>query len=64
MCGEADERFAELVAAFPRLLEAEIRKPYQEGGLWVVRPDGYVALATKAGDWDGVGRYCARVAGK
>jgi 2-polyprenyl-6-methoxyphenol hydroxylase-like FAD-dependent oxidoreductase len=64
VCGDADERFAELVAALPRLLEAEIRKPYQEGGLWVVRPDGYVALATKAGDWDGVGRYCERVAGK
>jgi len=27
------------------LVEAEVRTPYREGGVWLVRPDGYVAVA-------------------
>ncbi len=62
VCGDPDEKFAELAARFPAVLEATLRKPYAEGGLWVVRPDGYVGLAARAGDWDLVAAYVERVA--
>ncbi len=50
--GEAREDFAGLVARYPELLEAEVRAPFHAGGLWLVRPDGYVVVATHDGDWD------------
>ena len=38
-------------------LESALRKPYHESGIWLVRPDGYVALSAKAGNWGEVERY-------
>jgi hypothetical protein len=35
-----------LVERFPALVAAEIRPPLQDG-IWLVRPDGYVACAAK-----------------
>jgi len=43
------------------LLETAVREPFHSDGLWLVRPDGYVALAAKAGDWDAVDKYLARI---
>jgi hypothetical protein len=40
-----------------KLLEPALRKPYHEGGIWLVRPDGYVALSAKAGSWGEVEKY-------
>jgi hypothetical protein len=59
---EGEEEFSRMTAKYPDLLELSLRKPYQAGGLWVVRPDGYVALATRAGDWEAVAEYFQRVA--
>jgi hypothetical protein len=59
--GEASEKFAKLVAQYPHVLEPSLRKPYRDGGLWLVRPDGYVALSAKAGDWDAVTAYLGRI---
>jgi 2-polyprenyl-6-methoxyphenol hydroxylase-like FAD-dependent oxidoreductase len=39
------------------ILEPTLRRPYHSGGLWLVRPDGYVALAANAGDWDSLIGY-------
>ena len=36
-----------LLSKYPNLVEASPRKQYADGGIWVVRPDGYVALAAK-----------------
>ncbi len=33
------------------LLETEIRKPPDEKGIWLIRPDGYVAATAHAEDW-------------
>jgi hypothetical protein len=42
---------ADLLERFPELLESEAR-PTPEGGLiLLVRPDGYIGFAGKAGDW-------------
>ena len=37
---------SDLVAKFSRVLDPDIRVPASPGGLWLVRPDGYVACST------------------
>jgi hypothetical protein len=46
-----------LIAKYSSLLEATPREPFHQDGLWLVRPDGYVALATQSNRWDEVARY-------
>ena len=48
---------AELIAKYPHLLEFKLREPFDRSGLWLVRPDGYVALATRHDQWDEVAKY-------
>ena len=48
---------ADLRARFGSLLEPSLREPFTADGLWVVRPDGYTALAAKSGDWRAVANY-------
>jgi 2-polyprenyl-6-methoxyphenol hydroxylase-like FAD-dependent oxidoreductase len=36
----------DLVKQFPRLLEPQVRPPLEPNGIWLVRPDGYVASST------------------
>jgi hypothetical protein len=36
-----------LLAKYPALLESSVRTPYAKQSIWLVRPDGYVALAVK-----------------
>ncbi len=38
---------AELVTKFSGLLDPEIRPPLNNGGFWLVRPDGYVACSSR-----------------
>lgn len=39
-----------------------MRRPFEKSGLWLVRPDGYVAVATKSRDWLTVLNYLDRYA--
>jgi 2-polyprenyl-6-methoxyphenol hydroxylase-like FAD-dependent oxidoreductase len=48
---DADEETAQLIARYRNLLETEVRAPFHSGGLWLVRPDGYVAVAAGGDDW-------------
>lgn len=52
---------ANLLAAHPALLEPKSRTPVDPAGLHLVRPDGYVALTAKAGDWQAVKSYLDKV---
>ena len=61
--GHAEEGSAFLIAKHGDLLEAETRAPFAEEGIWLVRPDGYVAMTAKRGDWSKVGAYVNWVAG-
>jgi 2-polyprenyl-6-methoxyphenol hydroxylase-like FAD-dependent oxidoreductase len=56
-----DGRGSELIAKYPSLLEPTLREPFREDGLWLVRPDGYVALATRPNQWDEIARYLDRM---
>jgi 2-polyprenyl-6-methoxyphenol hydroxylase-like FAD-dependent oxidoreductase len=60
---DAKEYFAALIAQYPNLLEPVLRQPFRTGGLWLVRPDGYVALSTSARDWPDLQDYLARITG-
>jgi hypothetical protein len=46
-----------LIEKYSDLLETSLRAPFERDGLWLVRPDGYVALATRHGRWDEIERY-------
>jgi hypothetical protein len=35
---------ADLVGRFPELLDGNVRPPFHDGGIWLVRPDGYLRL--------------------
>jgi 2-polyprenyl-6-methoxyphenol hydroxylase-like FAD-dependent oxidoreductase len=65
VCAEEDgDNYATLVSRYPDLLEAGVRRPFSEGGMWLVRPDGYVAVATKRGDWDLFGAFLHKITGR
>jgi len=51
-----------LLSKYPNLVEPSPRKQYADGGIWIVRPDGYVALATKHDTWNDVDAYLSRLA--
>jgi 2-polyprenyl-6-methoxyphenol hydroxylase-like FAD-dependent oxidoreductase len=46
---------ADLLERFPRLLDREVRPPLRDGGIWLVRPDGY--LACSSSDTGAVAKY-------
>jgi 2-polyprenyl-6-methoxyphenol hydroxylase-like FAD-dependent oxidoreductase len=46
---------ADLIRKFETLLDPDIRLPFDKGGIWLVRPDGYVACSSR--DADIVARY-------
>jgi 2-polyprenyl-6-methoxyphenol hydroxylase-like FAD-dependent oxidoreductase len=54
---DKDDMPGTLMEKNAKWLEPALRKPYHEGGIWLVRPDGYVALSAKAGSWGEVERY-------
>jgi hypothetical protein len=42
---EENEGTADLIAQFKGLLDAQVRAPLSKEGIWLVRPDGYVACS-------------------
>ena len=44
------EAVAGLLREHKDLLESTVRPPFSDGGMWLVRPDGYVACTAKDGD--------------
>ena len=52
-----------LAARYRDLLEPDIRPPFSRDGIWLVRPDGYVALVAGHGHWAEVDTYLRRTAG-
>ena len=58
---EISARFYHALRATALRLEANARKPYEAGGLWLVRPDGYVGFAAKANAWDEAANYLDQI---
>jgi 2-polyprenyl-6-methoxyphenol hydroxylase-like FAD-dependent oxidoreductase len=51
------DALAFVVREFADILEPTLRTPYDANGLWLVRPDGYVALRGTSGDAQAVREY-------
>jgi 2-polyprenyl-6-methoxyphenol hydroxylase-like FAD-dependent oxidoreductase len=49
--------YGDVLTEFAEILEPKPRQPYDSKGLWLVRPDGYVALRARGGDSRAVMRY-------
>jgi 2-polyprenyl-6-methoxyphenol hydroxylase-like FAD-dependent oxidoreductase len=47
---------------YASLLEPELRAPPSESGVWLARPDGYVAAAARTGEWRIIRDCLARIA--
>jgi 2-polyprenyl-6-methoxyphenol hydroxylase-like FAD-dependent oxidoreductase len=54
---EASDAHTAILEEHPDILEQTLRAPFAPEGVWLVRPDGYVALRTQQGDTDTVRRY-------
>ncbi|MBN8904661.1 MAG: FAD-dependent monooxygenase, partial [Rhodospirillales bacterium] len=52
---------ADLLRQFDDLLDPRVRAPFRADGIWLVRPDGYVAMAAAADDWRKVAAYLDRL---
>jgi hypothetical protein len=61
---ESDRIPRDLLKRYEPVLEPTPREPFHSGGMWLVRPDGYTALAAKAGDWNAVTAYLDGIIGK
>jgi hypothetical protein len=62
VCAEDSEEGRSVLAKYETFVETAIRPPYSEGGIWLVRPDGYVALVAKRDGWQAVDAYLAGLA--
>jgi hypothetical protein len=57
---ESGPRASALIAEYPDLFEGEVRTPYAPGGLWIVRPDGYVGFTGRSSDFDAASGYMSQ----
>ena len=57
-----DNRVNALFDRHPDLLEPGLRPPPDANGIWLVRPDGYVAAVARSDDWFKIGESLARIA--
>jgi 2-polyprenyl-6-methoxyphenol hydroxylase-like FAD-dependent oxidoreductase len=57
LLGADKNDLASITREFADIVEPELRAPYDADGLWLVRPDGYVALRAKSGDVQTVRNY-------
>jgi 2-polyprenyl-6-methoxyphenol hydroxylase-like FAD-dependent oxidoreductase len=62
--GHAGPQSAALISRRPDQLEPQVRPPFAPDGLWLVRPDGYVAATAAGGDWARIGTHLDAILGK
>jgi 2-polyprenyl-6-methoxyphenol hydroxylase-like FAD-dependent oxidoreductase len=62
---QPDAAAAPVIARYPDLLEPALRPPFDPAGIWLVRPDEYVAMVARLGGWADIEGYLqAAVRGK
>ncbi len=59
----SDADSAALLTRHGALLDPAVRAPFGPNAIWLVRPDGYVAVTADAGDWVKIGAYLDWIAG-
>ncbi|MBB2205880.1 FAD-dependent monooxygenase [Gluconacetobacter takamatsuzukensis] len=51
-----------MIARHPSLLDFRLHMPPDENGIWLVRPDGYVAATARAGHWSVIEDALSKIA--
>lgn len=51
----------QLIACYPTLFDPEVRPPFEPGGLWIVRPDGYVGFRGDSDSWAAADNYLGKL---
>lgn len=57
----AAKESAALLAEHADWLEPQHREPFHPDGIWLVRPDGYVSVATGLGDWHLISEFLKKL---
>jgi hypothetical protein len=58
----ADDQADAALRRHAGVVEQDLRKPCNEAGIWLVRPDGYVAATAQAGEWQVIDNCLAKIA--
>jgi hypothetical protein len=61
LCAAPSPDATALIARHAAVLEPAPRPPLADGAISLVRPDGYVALVARAGDWAAVDDWFERL---
>ena len=59
--GDDMQRF---LADHQALVQQTAYAPFEKGYMWLVRPDGYVAIVADAGNWNAMREYLDVIAGQ
>jgi FAD binding domain len=62
VCAEDSDEGRGVLSKYGAFVETAIRPPYSDSGIWLVRPDGYVALAGKRDGWQALDAYLGGLA--
>jgi 2-polyprenyl-6-methoxyphenol hydroxylase-like FAD-dependent oxidoreductase len=62
LCGDRSDAMDALLAGYPALLDDTLHAPYTAGGVWLVRPDGYVAAVAAADNTQSLSDYLTTLA--
>ena len=61
LLASASPAAAKLLASYPKLLNDALGTPASPGGVWLIRPDGYVAATAPAADLSSVSDVLQRM---
>lgn len=69
VCADLSDQAAQraagaLAGLYGSLIEDGVRAPLGAGGIWLVRPDGYVAFTAGLDGWDKLASYLGQIAGR
>lgn len=51
-----------MILRYPLLLKAEVYSPPHKNGIWLVRPDGYIAAIAQSGNWSVIDTFLSSIA--
>lgn len=57
-----DVKAQNMILRYPYLLKSEIYSPPHKNGIWLVRPDGYVAATARDGEWTVIEEFLSNIA--
>ncbi|BAI00209.1 monooxygenase [Acetobacter pasteurianus] len=56
-----DVKAQNMILRYPYLLKSKICSPSHKNGIWLVRPDGYVAATARDGEWTVIEEFLSNI---